>query len=289
MNDFERIARVIRHLEAHRELQPSLHELAEVAGLSESHFHRLFQRWAGVTPKDFLQCLTVEFAKRRLRESATVLDTALEAGLSGPGRLHDLTVTLEAASPGEIKTKGAGLLIEWGTTQSPFGICSIGWTERGVCHLAFGDDACPSGVLKEWSLAEFRRNDRDAQAWGGIIFNSDAKGTQLKAYVRGTSFQLRVWRALLQIPPGCVATYGRIARAIGEPNAVRAVGTACGSNPVAYLIPCHRVIRETGIVQGYRWGSERKQVMLAWESRNSNKSSGKGLKVGAVFADNFNS
>ena len=289
MNDFERIARVIRHLEEHRQRQPELGELAEVAELSASHFHRLFQRWAGVTPKDFLQCLTAEFAKQRLRESASVLDAALEAGLSGPGRLHDLMVTLEAASPGEIKSQGAGLHIVWGMAESPFGVCSIGWTERGVCHLAFGEDARPTDFNEAWSAARVERNDRSARAKAATIFCGTNGGGRLKAYVRGTSFQLKVWRALLRIPPGCVATYGRIARAIGAPNAVRAVGTACGSNPVAYLIPCHRVIRETGIVQGYRWGSDRKQAMLAREGRAVENSGAKGLKARAVFADNFNS
>jgi AraC family transcriptional regulator, regulatory protein of adaptative response / methylated-DNA-[protein]-cysteine methyltransferase len=292
VNDFERVARVIRHLDKHREQQPGLQELSEVAGLSESHFHRLFQRWAGITPKDFLQCLTAEFAKRRLRDSASVLDAALEAGLSGPGRLHDLMVTLEAASPGEVKSKGAGLRIEWGVAESPFGVCSIGWTERGISHLAFceSEEAAVSELAKEWSAARLERNDRSARAKAAVIFNPTANGAgKLRAYVRGSSFQLKVWRALLRIPPGCVATYGRIARAIGAPNAVRAVGTACGSNPVAYLIPCHRVIRETGIVQGYAWGSDRKQAMLAWEGRRVNNLGGKRLKAEAVFADNFNS
>lgn len=264
--------------------------MAKVAGLSVSHFHRLFQRWAGVTPKDFLQCLTAEFAKQRLRESASVLDAALEAGLSGPGRLHDLMVTLEAASPGEIKSRGAGLWIEWGVVESPFGVCSIGWTERGICHLGFGETARATVMVKEWGSAEFRRNDRVARARAAAIFDHPRiPAGKLKAFVRGTAFQLKVWRALLRIPPGCVATYGRIARAIGEPNAIRAVGTACGSNPVAYLIPCHRVIRETGIVQGYAWGSDRKQAMLAWEGRNATERGRKELKPGAVFADNFNS
>lgn len=270
MNDFERIARVIRHIDARRESQPALNELAGVAGLSASHFHRLFQRWAGVTPKDFLQCLTAEFAKQRLRESASVLDAALDAGLSGPGRLHDLLVTLEAASPGEYKSKGEGIRIDWGLAETLFGRCSIGWTARGVSHLVFCESEAEAlaAISRDWSAADLRRNDRAARERTEAIFKPEANGSvELKTFVRGTAFQLKVWRALLQIPPGCVATYGRIARSIGEPKAVRAVGTACGRNPVAFLIPCHRVIRETGVVQGYRWGSDRKQAMLAWEAR----------------------
>jgi len=281
MNDFERIARVIRHLDAGHEHQPALADLAEVAGLSAFHFHRLFRRWAGVTPKDFLQCLTAEFAKQRLRDSASVLDTALEAGLSGPARLHDLLVTLEGASPGEFKRKGAGLRLEWGLAESPFGLCSIAWSDRGICHLAFPEPgsakSVPAELASDWGSAEFRRNDRAAGAQASAIFSPASAGgpalslpkeVRLTAFVRGTAFQLKVWRALLRIPPGHLASYGRIAAAIGEPHAVRAVGSACARNQVAFLIPCHRVIRETGIVQGYRWGNARKQAILAWEASN---------------------
>ncbi len=275
MNDFDRIARVIRHLNENLGAQPSLDDLAASVGLSPSHFHRLFHHWAGVTPKDFLQCLTAEFAREKLRESATVLDVAFQSGLSGSGRLHDLMVSLEAASPGEIKSKGAGLKIDWGFAESPFGLCSIGWTNRGICHLAFPDtviEAEPPDLKEDWELAELRRNDRSARAQAKAIFNFDpADGSKLKAFVCGTPFQVKVWRALLRIPTGALTTYGRIAEAIGAPDAVRAVGTACGRNAVSFLIPCHRVIRETGIVQGYRWGSERKQAILAWETSGRNR------------------
>ena len=273
MNDFERIACVIRHLDERHGAQPTLKELADVARLSPSHFHRLFHRWAAVTPKDFLQCLTAEFAKQRLRDSASILDAAFDAGLSGPGRLHDLMVTLEAASPGEIKSKGAGVQIEWGIAESPFGLCSIAWTSRGICHIGFAESdaaSAPLELMEDWRRAELKRNERAAGRHANSIFNGKSTGAaSLKAIVRSTPFQLKVWRALLRIPTGCVATYGRIARAIGEPNAVRAVGTACGANPIAFLIPCHRVIRETGIVRGYHWGTARKQAMLAWEARES--------------------
>ncbi len=274
MNDFDRIAAVIRYLDEHHVAQPSLHELAAACDLSESHFHRLFHRWAGVTPKDFLQCLTVEHARIRLRESASVLDVALDAGLSGPGRLHDLTVTIEAASPGELKRGGDGMIIEWGIAESPFGTCSLGWNLRGICHLAFhetGADNLPRDLKRAWPHAEFRRNDHGAREQAKLVFHHDAaKGNSLRAFVRGTPFQLKVWRALVRIPDGAVVSYSRLADQIGDPRASRAVGTACGSNQIAYLIPCHRVIRETGIVKGYRWGDTRKRALLAWESKRNN-------------------
>lgn len=282
MNDFDRIASVIRYLDEHHVSQPSLADLAAAAGLSESHFHRLFHRWAGVTPKDFLQCLTAEHAKRCLRDSASVLDTALNAGLSGPGRLHDLLVTIEAASPGEFKSGGRGMRIEWGSVESPFGPCSIGWNARGICHLAFHETADfngpPADLRENWPNAEFDRNDAEAARLAVRIF---ARGHEsklpLKAFVRATPFQLKVWRALLQIPEGCVASYGAVAGAIGDPKATRAVGTACGANAIGYLIPCHRVIRGTGIVKGYRWGETRKRALLAWEA--AKKGSTRAIKA----------
>ena len=271
MNDFDRIATLIRYLDHHHADQPALAELASVIGLSTAHFHRLFRRWAGVTPKDFLQCLTAEHAKSRLRESASVLETALDAGLSGPGRLHDLLVTLEAASPGELKAAGRGMSIDWGLAESPFGSCSLGWNPRGVCHLAFHEPGTPFGAAQElresWPNARLRRDDRGARRRARLIFNGDAQsGRSVKAFVRATPFQLKVWRALVRLPEGCVVSYRGAAQAIGDPKAARAVGTACGANPVAYLIPCHRVIRETGVVAGYRWGDARKRALLAWEA-----------------------
>jgi AraC family transcriptional regulator of adaptative response/methylated-DNA-[protein]-cysteine methyltransferase len=206
-----------------------------------------------------------------LRESTNVLEAALDAGLSGPGRLHDLLVTVEAASPGEFKTGGQGLRIEWGVAHSPFGECSLGWNERGICHLAFHDSDAnmsePAELRADWPNANLHRNDLAARRQAKAIFGrSTPVTTPLKAFVRGTPFQLKVWRALLRVPEGFVASYSSIADAIGQPNAARAVGTACGSNAIAYLIPCHRVIRETGVVHGYRWGQSRKRALLAWES-----------------------
>ena len=289
VSDFDRIARVIRYLDENHLEQPSLGNLANAAGLSESHFHRLFHRWVGVTPKDFLQCLTVEHAKQRLRESACILETALDAGLSGPGGLHDLLVTIEAASPGELKNGGQGMEIHWGVADSPFGSCSVGWNSRGVCHLAFRDTEAqpvePAELRISWPNATLHRTDSGARRQAKVIFNTDVSpGARLKAFVRATPFQLRVWRALVRIPNGHVISYRALANAVGNSQASRAVGTACGSNPIAYLIPCHRVIRETGVVQGYRWGSTRKRALLAWESSRATQSSGRALADKLVAA-----
>lgn len=271
MNDYERIALVIRHLDQRATSQPRLEDLATLVGLRISHFHRLFRRWAGVTPKDFVQCLTAEHARMRLRESASVLNASLQAGLSGPSRLHDLLVTLDAVSPGEFKRRGAGLEIRWGFADTPFGRCSIAWNLRGICHLAFSDAAnpekIPAELLDTWKAAIRIRDDPGAQCHSDTIFAQPASAArQLHAFVHGSSFQVKVWRALLRIPPGNFATYGQIARVVGSPEAARAVGSACGQNPIAFLIPCHRVIRQTGIVDGYRWGAPRKRALLAWES-----------------------
>jgi AraC family transcriptional regulator of adaptative response/methylated-DNA-[protein]-cysteine methyltransferase len=273
MNDYERIARVIRYLDEHHTLQPGLDELAETAELSPFHFHRLFSTWAGVTPKDFLQCLTLEHAKALLRDGQSVLTAALDAGLSGPGRLHDLCVSLEAMSPGEMKIGGGGLNIRFGVAATPFGDCLIGESERGICHLAFvadeGRDAAIDELHRKWPEARLTQSDRAAAGLASRIFggpDADSKRPTLRAFVRGTAFQVRVWRALLRVPPGCLVTYGQLAAAIGQPRAARSVGSAVGQNPVAYLIPCHRVIRETGIIGEYRWGRVRKRAMVAWET-----------------------
>ena len=273
MNAYERIARVIRHLEAHHAEQPDLATLARVAGLSPYHFHRLFSAWAGITPKDFLQCLTLAHAKALLRQGASVLDAALASGLSGPGRLHDLCVILEAASPGEVKSGGEGWTITAGFADSPFGRCLIGESPRGLCHLSFidaGDGAAALAALRQhWPRARLQRDDANASRQAGGCFESPTGGHSrpaLRALVKGTAFQLRVWRALLQVPPGTLVSYGRLAAALDNPAAARAVGTAVGHNPLAWLIPCHRVIRETGVIGEYRWGPVRKRAMVAWES-----------------------
>ncbi|MGN6553647.1 MAG: methylated-DNA--[protein]-cysteine S-methyltransferase [Verrucomicrobiota bacterium] len=273
MNDYDRIARVIRYLDEHHADQPDLATLAGLAGLSPSHFHRLFSSWAGVTPKDFIQCLTFAQVKQSLLQGNTVLETALNAGLSGPGRLHDLCVHLEAASPGELKTRGASWTIVAGFSESPFGTCLVAESPRGVCHLSFAEpetvDAAWRELQKEWPAAQLKRDDAAAERLSAQIFSRHGDKEQrpgLRAFVQGTAFQLRVWRALLQIPTGHLVSYGRLAEVINAPKAARAVGSAVGANPIAFLIPCHRVIRETGVIGHYHWGRIRKRAMLTWES-----------------------
>jgi AraC family transcriptional regulator of adaptative response/methylated-DNA-[protein]-cysteine methyltransferase len=272
MNDYERVASVIRFLDQHHTEQPDLAALSAAAGLSPFHFHRLFSSWAGVTPKDFLQCLTLEHVKQLLREGENVFDAALDAGLSGAGRLHDLCVTLEAASPGEMKNGGAGLQINFGFSATPFGEALIAETKRGICALFFvdigGRDRVQNLLKSEWPGANLLRNDRRTAELAAEIFvrpSQSQSPPRLRAFVRGTNFQLSVWRALLKIPTGALTTYGRLAAAINQPGAARAVGTAVGTNPISFVIPCHRVIRETGALGNYGGGRSRKRVLLGWE------------------------
>jgi AraC family transcriptional regulator of adaptative response/methylated-DNA-[protein]-cysteine methyltransferase len=278
MNDYERIATVIRFLDRHHTDQPDLNQLAAGAGLSPFHFHRLFSTWAGVTPKDFLQCLTLEHVKQLLRDGDNVFDAALNAGLSGPGRLHDLCVTLEAASPGEIKNGGAEMKIDYRFADTAFGEALIAETRRGICHLSFvvdrGRNRAQDLLISQWPNAKVNRNDARISELSAKIFAQVRDGAHrptLRAFVRGTPFQLRVWRALLRVPSGSLTTYGRLAQAIGQSQAARAVGSAVGANPIAFIIPCHRVIRETGALGNYHWDPIRKCAILGWElsSRNS--------------------
>lgn len=280
MNDYERIAGVIRYLDEHQAEQPDLAALAKRVGLSPFHFHRLFSTWAGVTPKDFLQCLTLAHVKESLQNGKSILDSALDAGLSGPGRAHDLCVNLEAASPGEMKSGGDGWTLSAGFAQTPFGKSLIAESPRGICHLAFlepGDeDAAWAELHENWTNARLRRNDAAAARAAAQIFTGRTRRapSALKAFVRGTPFQLRVWRALLQIPPGHVTSYGRLAAHLHMPAAARAVGSAVGANSLAYLIPCHRVIRETGVIGEYRWGDVRKRALLIWEDAATHAAAG---------------
>ncbi|MEM7231790.1 MAG: methylated-DNA--[protein]-cysteine S-methyltransferase [Planctomycetota bacterium] len=273
--DYARIERVINYLTEHRIAQPSLDDLSGVAGLSRHHFHRVFSRWAAITPKTFLKCLTLEHARERLLAGTSVLDTALDEGLSGPSRLHDLFVTLDAASPGEVKSGGSDWNLRAGLAESPFGTCLIAEGPRGVCHLSFPGEvdreSAEETLRSEWPNADLAWDstaaNRIAEAAFGDSQSSSRADRPLKCIVRGSHFQVRVWRALLQIPEGSLATYGSVAQAIGQPQAARAVGSAIASNPIGFLIPCHRVIRASGAVGEYRWGSTRKRAMLAWESR----------------------
>jgi AraC family transcriptional regulator of adaptative response/methylated-DNA-[protein]-cysteine methyltransferase len=273
MNDCQRIARVIEYLDEHYREQPDLRTLAGRAMLSPHHFHRLFSRWAGITPKDFLQCLTISHAKALLREGRSVLDTALDAGLSGPGRLHDLCVHLESASPGEFKSGGSEWTITAGLADSPFGTCLVGTGPRGICHLSFVESVNRRQALAtiggDWPQAHLEWDDDAASALIKPLFetsNGQAQRPPLRAVVRGTAFQVRVWRALLQVPSGRLVSYGQLAETVCTRAAARAVGSAVAANPLAYLIPCHRVIRETGVIGDYRWGRTRKQVIIAWEA-----------------------
>lgn len=270
MRDYERIERAIDYLRRHAVEQP---ELAAVAGhlhLSEHHFQRLFTRWAGVSPKRFLQYLTVEHAKSRLAASHNVLDLSGEVGLSGPGRLHDLFVKLEAMSPGEYKAGGAGLAIRYGTHDSPFGPVMIATSPRGICGLHFvggGDDAATL-IRAEWPHAVAHRDPAGTAELAERVFRplASRQGEPLALLVKGSNFQVKVWRALLALPFGTLATYRQVAGRIGEPAAARAVGNAVGANPIGWLIPCHRVIRETGELSRYRWGQTRKAAILGWEA-----------------------
>ncbi len=277
MNDYQRVARVIEYLDTHYQEQPNLEALASHVGLSQFHFHRLFSKWAGATPKDFLQCLTAARAKELLRRGESVLDAAHEVGLSGPGRLHDLCVTLEAASPGELKSGGEDFTIRFGAAPTPFGDWLVGEGPRGICHVAFFDEngleAAVAQLRGEWPRASLVPDDGGgAQRLADSVFDdSDEPGARdpLRIFVRATPFQLRVWRALIRIPAGALVSYRALAAHAGNPKASRAVGTAVSQNSVAYLIPCHRVIRETGVIGNYRWGQTRKRAMIAWEDEGA--------------------
>jgi len=270
--DYRRIEQAIAYLEEHALEQPSLDDVAEHIGLSSYHFQRLFKSWAGVSPKRFLQYLTIENAKKLLRESTSVLDTALDVGLSGPSRLHDLFVSVEAMTPGEFKAHGKDLLISYGFHATPFGECLLAATPRGICSLTFVEPETRAVALNElqtiWQEATLVENQSAGKDAIKTIFGQTRNKTQapLKVLLRGTNFQVKVWQALLRIPEGTVVSYGSLADAVGHPGAHRAVGTAAGHNPVAYLIPCHRVLRANGEIGGYHWGTTRKRAILAREA-----------------------
>ncbi len=265
VKDYERVAQVIAYLHAHRPEQPDLDRAAEIAGLSKFHFQKLFVRWAGVSPKQFLDCLNVAHAKRLLRHDHSVLDTALATGLSGPGRLHDLFIKLEAMSPGEYRALGDSLVIRYGVHATPYGEALLATTERGICGLHFLDDNSTHHLQllqSEWPLSRLVADQAATGEWLARV----VRGDPATLLVRGSRLQVQVWRALLRIPSGSLSSYGEVANAIGHHRAARAVGTAIGRNPVAWLIPCHRVIRATGEFEGYRWGGAvRKQAMIARE------------------------
>jgi AraC family transcriptional regulator of adaptative response/methylated-DNA-[protein]-cysteine methyltransferase len=271
-SDYQRIEQALGFLTQHFRQQPRLAEVAAEIGLSEHHFQRLFSRWAGVSPKRFLQYLTAEYARTLLQNSHSVLDAAFAAGLSGGGRLHDLTLSLHAATPGELQSRGAGLSIGYGIHPTPFGDCLLATTPRGICALSFHHpteiEAALAALRQRWAGASIEADPATTAALIAQIFanNPQQHPAPLHLLVQGTNFQLRVWEALLRLPAGCATTYGDLAERLGAPRAARAVGTAVGQNPIAYLIPCHRVIRASGVLGEYRWGALRKQALLGWEA-----------------------
>lgn len=271
--DYTRVEHAIRFLEQNFQNQPDLKEIADSVGLSEYHFQRLFTRWAGISPKRFLQFLAVNYAKQLLVESKSVLDVTYETGLSSPGRLHDLFIACEAVTPGEFKKKGAGLSIAYGFHPTPFGQALLAVTERGICGLSFVSGQAREETLtalkRDWPQAVFIEDTARTQPLVEQIFmavSAQGKMPPLRLYLKGTNFQIKVWQALLNIPPGVVASYDTIAQMIGQPKAARAIGRAIGLNPIGYLIPCHRVIRKAGAIGNYRWGVTRKKAILGWEA-----------------------
>ena len=269
-SDYQRIAAAIAYMRQHHRDQPSLKAVAQQVHLSEYHFQRLFTAWAGISPKRFSQYLTVEYAKAKITETKSLLDLSTAVGLSGPGRLHDLFVTLEAMSPGEVKGGGAGLVIRYGVHQTPFGPGLLATTRRGLCSLQFLEEADlrqgEALLHADWPNATLEPDAASTQPICDRLFAASKPAAPLTLHIKGTNFQIQVWRALLQLPFAGVTTYQDLAQSIGRPTAARAVGTAIGRNPVGYVIPCHRVIRASGELGGYRWGLARKGAVLGWEA-----------------------
>lgn len=271
--NYRRIAKAIDYIRQNYKSQPNLDQIAEQVHLSPPHFQRLFTEWAGTSPKKFLQYISVGHAKKILSDQqATLFDTTEQIGLSSTSRLHDLFVHIEGMTPAEYKNSGQGLRIHYSFAQSPFGRLIIASTPKGICYMAFGEqnDTLLTELRSKFSNALFQEQRDDIQQHALSIF--DARNTdlhQIKLHLKGTDFQLKVWESLLRIPLGQLSTYGNIAQHIGKPGASRAVGTAIGSNPIAYLIPCHRVIQSSGIIGGYMWGSVRKTAIIGWEAAHA--------------------
>ena len=270
--DYRRIEKAIQFIDENFQSRPSLDRIAQSVHLSKFHFERVFKRWAGISPIQFMQYLTLNYSKQQLAQSKSLLETALDAGLSGPGRLHDLFVNFEAMTPGEFKKQGTGLEINYGFSGSPFGICLLAFTRRGICHLGFvgegGQTDALDELFKAWPGAAFAAHPEKVRKLVGRIFSKDRQAVNdpFNLHVKGTNFQVNVWKALLTIPEGWVMSYQDVADYMGRPRAVRAVANAVAVNPVAYLIPCHRVIAGTGNIHGYRWGTVRKKAMVGWEA-----------------------
>jgi AraC family transcriptional regulator of adaptative response/methylated-DNA-[protein]-cysteine methyltransferase len=281
--DYRRIEQAIHFLENHYAEQPSLGELAASAHLSEYHFQRLFSRWVGISPKRFMQYLTKEHAKQLLQHSGRLLETSFTAGLSGPGRLHDLFVTWEAVTPGQYKARGQGLRIAYGFHASPFGDCLLAVTERGICALVFVAEDDRATALQQlhhdWPEAEIDQDTSLTQPVMDQVTDliQGRTNASIRLHLSGTNFQLKVWEALLRIPEGTLVTYEDIAVYIGLPKATRAVGSAVGHNPIPVIIPCHRAIRKSGDIGGYRWGTARKLALVGWEAARMEKTEIGGL------------
>ncbi len=273
--DYTLVAGAIEYITEHRLQQPSLDDIAQHLDVSPSYMQRVFTRWAGVSPKRFLQYLTLEHAKQLLDESQSVMDAAYEIGLSSPSRLHDLFITVDGVTPGEYKKQGDGIVIHYGTHATPFGDCLIAVTKRGVCGLYFMDyatDDAFSELRMNWPQATMAQDNRATKPFVKRIFdNVNQYKAPLPIFLKGTNFQLKVWKALLTIPLGSVVTYGDVAQAIRSPSSSRAVGNAVGNNAIGYLIPCHRVIRSSGVIDNYRWGSTRKLAILGWEASTAER------------------
>ncbi len=272
MTDYERIEKAIEYINQNFRKQPDLDEVAKQVFLSPFHFQRLFKEWAGVTPKKFLQFISLEHAKRLLDQKYSLADTSFEAGLSGTGRLHDLFVSIEGMTPGEYKQEGGNLRINYSFAETFFGDVLIASTGKGICHISFAKNS--SEELKElqrhFSRASFTQRTDLHQQNALQVFKNDWKDlSQVKLHLKATPFQIKVWEALLKIPFGSVSTYASVAQNIQLPKASRAVGTAIANNPVAFLIPCHRVIRSTGVIGEYHWGAARKSAIIGWEAAQS--------------------
>jgi len=272
LRDYDSVRRAIAFMSNHWRAQPAIEAVAEAASLTPDELHLLFRRWAGLTPKAFLQALTLDHAKNLLRDSASVLDAALDSGLSGPGRLHDLFVTHEAMSPGEWKSGGEGLMLRYGFHPSPFGTAVVIASERGLAGLAFADPGEEAAALadmqRRWPRARYSRDEAATAALAQRVFDTRQwrAGEPLRVVLIGTDFEVRVWETLLKIPMGRAVCYSDIAGHIGAAKAARAVGAAVGKNPISFVVPCHRALGKSGALTGYHWGLTRKQAMLGWEA-----------------------
>ena len=272
LDDYERVRSVLANLTENWRDQPSLEDLARPVGLEPEQLQRLFSRWAGLTPKAFLQALTLDHARAMLKDSASILETSLEVGLSGPSRLHDLFVTHEGMSPGAYKTKGLGVAISYGLHPSPFGLALVMVTAQGLCGLGFsdvgGEAASLADMQRRWPNASYIENSAQTAPYAAQIFAPEKwqDGQPLRVTFIGSDFEIRVWESLLKIPMGRAVTYGDIASSIDKPKAARAVGAAVGRNPISFVVPCHRVIGKSGALTGYHWGLTRKRAILGWEA-----------------------